>query len=197
MEHNYGAIGIKFLKLWLENKAVLISEFTNCRKYYIEKAGDNEVLIRLASYYASVHFTGSILKNRLGLDMDLQSISELFDEIAKENKSIDKPMQFLEEILIDLDSSRQDIFYSWEPQLNKAIYKNKSLYLMPAYTKRYLGIEEKAIRREWLKRGISVGDQKNGQYVDYKAIKHKGKTYRAIPLNMGLVNQLGFNFEEK
>lgn len=56
--------------------------------------------------------------------------------------------------------------------------------MMPAFTSRFLGVEEKQTRREWLKRGITVGKQEKGAYVDYVAIKHKGKTYRAIPLNM-------------
>lgn len=196
MENNYGAIGIEFLQVWLANKKMFLSEYTRFRKHYVEKATGNEVLTRLAGYYAAVHFTGSILKETLQLDVNLQAISHLFDEIAKENKATDKPMQFLEEILTDLDSSRQDIFYTWEPQNNKAIYKGGQLYMMPAFTSKFLGLEEKATRREWLKRGITVGKQEKGAYVDYVAIKHKGKTYRAIPLNMEFVGELGFDFEE-
>lgn len=197
VDNNYGVIGLQFLKIWLEDKDEFLPEYQKFKMYYIEKAKDNEVLIRLAGYYATVHFTGRILKNRLGIDIDLQAISALFDEILKENKGTDKPLQFFEEILSDLDSSRQDIFYNWEPQVNKAIYKNGLLYLMPAYIKRYLGVEERSIRREWLKRGFSIGELKKDVFVDYKAIKHKGKTYRAIPINMSLVKELGFNFDER
>lgn len=197
VENNYGVIGLEFLKVWIENKHQLIPEFHNFRMHYIEKAQDNEVLTRLASYYASVHFTGKVLKRSLGMDINLQALSLLFDDILKENKATDKPLQFFEEILTDLDSSRQDIYYNFEPQVNKAIYKSGQLYLMPAYLKRYLGIEEKAIRREWLKRGFSIGEQKKDMLVDYKAIKHKRKTYRAIPINMTLVKELGFNFGDK
>lgn len=148
MENNYGAIGIEFLQVWLANKKMFLSEYARFRKHYVEKATGNEVLTRLAGYYAAVHFTGSILKETLQLDVNLQAISHLFDEIVKENKSTDKPMQFLEEILTDLDSSRQDIFYTWEPQNNKAIYKSGQLYMMPAFTSRFLGVEEKQTRRE-------------------------------------------------
>ncbi|MDM8365968.1 DUF927 domain-containing protein [Bacillus thuringiensis] len=196
MENNYGAIGIEFLQVWLANKKVFLSEYARFRKHYVEKAKGNEVLTRLAGYYAAVHFTGSILKEKLRLDVDLQAISGLFDEIAKENKATDKPMQFLEEILTDLDSSRQDIFYTWEPQNNKAIYKGGQLYMMPAFTSKFLGLEEKATRREWLKRGITVGKQEKESYVDYRQVKHKGKNFRAIPVNMEYVEQLGFDFEE-
>ncbi|HEF1855831.1 DUF927 domain-containing protein [Bacillus thuringiensis] len=196
MENNYGAIGIEFLQVWLANKKVFLSEYARFRKHYVEKAKGNEVLTRLAGYYAAVHFTGSILKETLQLDVNLQAISHLFDEIAKENKATDKPMQFLEEILTDLDSSRQDIFYTWEPQNNKAIYKGGQLYMMPAFTSKFLGLEEKATRREWLKRGITVGKQEKESYVDYRQVKHKGKNFRAIPVNMEYVEQLGFDFEE-
>lgn len=197
MESNYGAIGIDFLKVWLENKKDFIPFYSKVRKYYIDKSKGNEVLNRLAGYYAAVHFTGSILKAKLGFDIDLGAISALFDDIARENKAIDKPKQFLEEILTDLDSSRMDIFYDYLPQVHKAIYKKGQLYLMPAYLSRFLGVEEKATRREWLKRGLTIGKQEKDTFVDYKSIKHKGKTYRAIPVNMDYVQELGFDFEEQ
>ncbi|PKG22729.1 DUF927 domain-containing protein [Niallia nealsonii] len=196
MESNYGAIGIDFLKVWLENKKDLITEYHNFRKFYVDKAKGNEVLNRLAGYYAAVHFTGSILKDKMNFDIDLKAIAGLFDDIANENKSTDKPMQFLEEILTDLDSSRQDIYYDYLPQVHKAIYKKGQLYLIPAYLSRFLGVEEKATRREWLKRGLTVGKQEKNSYVDYKPLKHKGKTYRVIPVNMDIVKELGFDFEE-
>lgn len=67
---------------------------------------------------------------------------------------------------------------------------------MPAFTSKFLGLEEKATRREWLKRGITVGKQEKESYVDYRQVKHKGKNFRAIPVNMEYVEQLGFDFEE-
>ncbi|WP_077706936.1 DUF927 domain-containing protein [Virgibacillus dokdonensis] len=194
MENNYGAIGIDFLEAWQKQKKDLIPEYHNFRKHYIDKAKGNEVLSRLAGYYAAIHFTGSILNKMLGMDIDLKAISRLFDEMAEENRAIDKPMQFLEEILTDLDSSRQDIFYEYEPQIHKAIYRNNQLYLMIAYVKDYLGIEEKQIRKEWMKRGITIPCERNGKKVDYKPITVKRKTYKAIPVNMKYVSELGFEF---
>lgn len=196
IENHYGAVGIEFLRVWFENKAELMEELPKFKNYYFEKSKGNEVLTRIANYYATVHFVGSILKTKLRLDIDLKAISDLFDEITNSNKAVDKPRQFLEEILTDLDSSRKEIYYEYEPAtITKAIYKNGSLYLMPAYLSRFLGIEEKATRREWLKKGFTIGEQKSTSYVDYKAIKHKGKTYRVIPLNMEFVKELGFSFE--
>ncbi|MGQ0421426.1 hypothetical protein ACT4US_23085, partial [Bacillus sp. HC-Mk] len=65
-----------------------------------------------------------------------------------------------------------------------------------AFLARYLDVEERATRREWLKRGITLGKQEKGTYVDYRQIKHKGKNFRAVPLNMDYVTELGFDFEE-
>ncbi|PGC13800.1 hypothetical protein COL99_08815 [Bacillus toyonensis] len=198
MEKNYGAIGIEFLKVWLKRKKELTPEYHKFRKHYVDKAKGNEVLSRLAGYYAAVHFTGSILKNKMDFDIDLKAISSLFDDIAEENKSIDKPLQFLEEILTDLDSSRQNIFYDYMPKIIKAIYKDKQrqLFLTPAYTTDFLGVEEKQVRREWLKRGMTIPVEKGSKVVDYKLVSHKGKKFNGIPLNMELVGELGFDFYE-
>lgn len=197
VRNNYGAIGLEFLNLWLEEKEILNADYDIFRNYYIQKSQGKEVLKRLASYFAAIHFTGKILKERLNVDVGLESISLLFDDMSKENKSADKPLEFFEEILTDLDSSRYDIYYESMPQVIKAIYNNGTLFLMPAYLKRFLGVEEKSIRKEWLKRGMSIGDEKSNRLVDYKSLKHKGKVYRAVPLNMTLIKNLGFNFYEK
>lgn len=200
LENNYGAIGIEFLKVWMAHKKELIHEYAKFRNYYLNKSKGNEVLSRLSGYYSVVHFAGSILKNKLGLDVDLVAISELFDEIAEENKAIDKPMQFLEELLTVLDSNRNDIFYEYEPRHTetKGIYKKKQkqLYLTPSFTADFLGIEEKQIRKEWLKRRITIPVNDNGKVKDYSLISHKGKKLRAIALNMNIVMELGFDFHE-
>ena len=45
------------------------------------------------------------------------------------------------------------------------------------------------------KKGMTISSEKKGSHVDYKAVKHEGKTYRVIPLNMDFVNSLGFDFK--
>ncbi|NWO14672.1 DUF927 domain-containing protein [Virgibacillus sp.] len=198
MENNYGAVGIDFLKVWQKQKKDLIPEYHNFRSHYIDKAKGNEVLSRLAGYYAAVHFTGSILNKTLGMDIDLKAISRLFDEIAEDNKTIDKPMQFLEEILTDLDSDRESILGRYLPRGKiKAIYKDKQkqLFLTPSYLTEFLGVEEKQTRKEWLKRGITVPVEKNGKTVDYTRVSHKGTRHRAIALNMDIVKELDFDFQ--
>src|SRR5699024_9837252 len=200
---NYGAIGIEFLNMWTKYKGEVVHQYHNFRSYYVKKSKGNEVLNRIASYYASVHFTASFLKDKLKMDIELDAISVLFDEMAEENKSIDKPMQFLEKILMDLDSDRKSIFYENEPlQRTKALYKNenKQLFLLPAYTDEMLGVEEKQTRAEWLRRGITIPftRQRNAaaksKTVDYNVISHRGNKMSAIALNMDVVNELGFDF---
>ncbi|CAM4214652.1 hypothetical protein BAMA_02055 [Bacillus manliponensis] len=199
MENNYGLVGVEFFKQYQENKERWLPQFYKFKDLYMKKSQGNEVLTRLALYYSVVHFTGSIVKEIFNLDLDLNKIYSLFDEMADNNKAIDKPKQFLEEILNDLDSNRQTIFYDnhFTPNSIHAVYKNKAncLYLTPSYLSKFLGSEEKTIRKEWLKRGITIASGNKGAHVDYKAIKHEGKTYRVIPLNMDFVDSLGFDFK--
>ncbi|WP_430788400.1 DUF927 domain-containing protein [Virgibacillus flavescens] len=201
LENNYGSIGIDFLKMWVKYKKEAISEYQRIRNQYSSKARNNEVLNRLAGYYASVHLAGSMLEKYLFVDIKLDDLYTLFEDIAQENKAIDKPLQFLKNILIDLDSKRENIYYHLNPQQRgiKAIYKKKQkqLYLMPAYTLEFLGVEEKQTRREWTKRGMTISRDNNGRKVDYKLVSHRGKKFNVIPLNMECVLELGFDFEER
>lgn len=198
LENNYGAIGIDFLKLWMQEKSELLPEYHKARLHFIKRAKGKEVLNRLAGYYSAVYFTGYILKNKLGIDVNLEELLNLFEEIAKDNKSIDMPIQFFEEILTDLDSNRLSIYYpgSYKPNVMNAIYRNKTLYLHPKYIKSMLAVEERQIRKEWLKRGLTVGKSENGSFVDYKSIKHEGQTYRVVEINMDYVKKLGFDFTD-
>ncbi|EEM99639.1 hypothetical protein bthur0014_57110 [Bacillus thuringiensis IBL 4222] len=199
MENNYGLVGLEFFKQYQKHKEKWLPQFYKFKDLYMKKSQGNEVLTRLSLYYSVVHFTGSIVKEIFSLDIDLNKIYSLFDEMADNNKAIDKPKQFLEEILNDLDSNRQTIFYDnhFTPNSIHAIYKNKAdcLYLTPAYLSKMLGPEEKTIRKEWIKKGMTISSEKKGSHVDYKAVKHEGKTYRVIPLNMDFVNSLGFDFK--
>jgi putative DNA primase/helicase len=198
LENNYGAIGIDFLKLWMQEKNELLPGYHRSRLHFIKRAKGKEVLNRLAGYYSAVYFTGCILKNKLGIDVNLEELLNLFEEIAQDNRSIDMPMQFFEEILTDLDSNRLSIYYpgSYKPNVMNAIYRNKTLYLHPKYIKSMLAVEERQIRKEWLKRGLTIGKSENGSFVDYKSIKHEGQTYRVVEINMDYVRKLGFDFND-
>lgn len=199
MENNYGAIGIDFLKIWLDKRKELTPEYHTFKKHYLKKSKNNNVLNRIASYYSAIHFTGSILNRFLGFQIKLVELDALFDLMAQENKSTDKPIQFLEEILTELDSNRQTVFYDkgHSPNVINAIYKGrqKTLHLTPAFLSKFLGLENNQIRKEWLKRGITLGQTSKNGTVDYKGLKHEGTTYRVISLNMDFVESLGFDFD--
>lgn len=198
IETNYGSVGMVFLNKWQKDKKALIPEFHKFKEHYLKKSTGNEVLTRLSMYYAAVHFTGSVLKKLIGLEMDLKLLDQLFDENAGENKALDKPKELLEEILLHLDSSRNDIFYShFKPNNIKALYKFDTVCLMPSFLKEYLGSEEKMIRREWLKRGFTLESERSGKKVDYQLVKHEGNSFRVIPINKKIIDDFGLDFSEK
>lgn len=197
IEGNYGEIGIEFLKLWTKEKATLIPEYANFKNRYVTESRGNEVLSRLASYFAAIHFVGAILKAKMGINLELNTFYKIFKEVHQENKAIDKPAQFFEDILTELDSNKQDIFYDgeYEPRLGtKAVFKNGQLCILPAFLKEFLGVEEKPTRREWLKGGFTHSREEKGREVDYFSIKVRGRTYRVVPFNKGKVEEFGFFF---
>lgn len=197
IEKNYGTVGLEFLKKWQQEKKNLIPEFHMFKEYYMKKS-KGEVLTRLSMYYAAVHFAGSVARKILNLQIDLKLLDTLFDEMTRENKALDKPKQLLEEILLNLDSSRRDIFYgqSYPPSELKAIYKFETLCLMPSFLKESLGVEEKMIRKEWMKRGFTQSFTDKGKLVDYKPIFHNQKTFRAVIVNKEFIAELGLDFSE-
>lgn len=198
IESNYGAVGMEFLKKWQAEKKDLIPEFHKFKEHYLKKSKGNEVLTRLSMYFSAVHFAGSVARKSLNLEMDLKLLDRLFDEIAGENKALDKPKEMLEEILLHLDSSRKEIYYSCQPTgFIKAIHRRGTLCLMPAFLKEYLGNEEKLIRREWLKRGFTTESERAGKIVDYQLIKHSGNSFRAVPINKEFIDEMGLDFNER
>ncbi|MEC3127241.1 hypothetical protein P9Z75_27005, partial [Bacillus tropicus] len=191
-------VGRSFLEKWLEiepeDKENLIKIYHELRNQYVKEAKSNEVLIRLSAYYAAIHFTASILNTLLGFNINTDTFEKLFQTHAKENKAIDKPKQLLEELLEHIDSFRATIHYGIEPKQTYAIFKNNNLYLTPAFTKLILEAEEKATRKEWLKRAYTI-TQKNG--LDYTTVKIKGKAFKGIQINNDIITELGFDFTEE
>lgn len=194
MNENHGAIGVEFIKYWREKRNIFIREFYKFKELYMKKSKDNEVLTRLSLYYASVHFTGSVLNKGFNFDIDLNTLVCLFDEIAKENHALDKPKEILEQMLYELDSTRNDIYYDNLPNDIKAVYHHNTICLMPSFLKKFLGPEEKMIRREWAKRGYTQQFTRNEKVVDYKQIKHGNNKFTAVVLNPSCIKELGFDF---
>ena len=196
IENNYGAVGLEFVKRWEQEKQNYLSQFHLVRQHYLDKSRGNEVLTRLSMYYAAVHFAGMVAQKFFHLDMDLKSLIHLFDEMAKENKAIDKPKQLLEELLFKLDANRKYLAYDYALENVWAIYKNGSIGFTPAFLKEELEVEEKMIRKEWQKRGYTVTQMTtDGKEVDYKKVKVHKSSYRAIFVSKEMYEQTGLDFD--
>ena len=198
LENNYGAVGLEFVKRWEQEKQDYLSQFHLVRQHYLDKSRENEVLTRLSMYYAAVHFAGLVAQKFFNLDMNLKSLIYLFDEMAKENKAIDKPKQLLEDILSTLDSNRKYIAYDhYVPETVWAIYKYGTISFTPKFLNEQLGIEEKTIRKEWQKRGLTVTHINDEKETDYFQVKIKGRKFRAISINKEIFEDMGFDYEEE
>ncbi|WP_377802125.1 DUF927 domain-containing protein [Bacillus benzoevorans] len=196
LDQNYGSVGLEFLNGWSRHKEELLQEFNGTKEMYAENAMGDEVLLRLSLYHAAIHFAGIAVNQILGLEVDLKIIYGIFSEISEVNKTIDKPKQLLEEILIHLDSSRRDVYYRYPPNEMKAIYKYDTLCLTPAFLKEYLSIDEKVIRGEWLRRGYTQKCENDGNIVDYKVINHVGSSFRVVVVNKEFIKNMGLDFKE-
>lgn len=197
IEEHHGAIGFDFALRWGNEMSYHIPNYKGYNDYFQEKSRGNDVLARISRHYSALVFTADVLNNFYDMGIDLNELMGLFDEMVNENKAIDKPMQMLEEILTDLDSKRDSISSKYEAQLDlKAIYKDGTLFLLPAYLKEFLKTEQNAIRKEWLRRDITIKTKQGERFVDFKSIKHLGKTYRAIPIQSSIIESMGYDFTE-
>ena len=110
-----------------------------------------------------------------------------------ENKAIDKPKQLLEEIIYKLDANRKYIAdKNYTPDIVWAIYKDGTIHLTPSFLNQELGIEEKLIRKEWMKRGITLTHMNKSKEVDYKKIKSRHTTFNAVIINPKLFKSIPF-----
>ncbi|MBD7985317.1 DUF927 domain-containing protein [Sporosarcina sp. Sa2YVA2] len=197
MENNYGTIGLEFINKWKLHMNESLPMYYQYNEMFQRKSNGNEVVSRIARHYAALYFTAGLLMKFFNASLDIGWVEVLFDQIIEENKSVDKPMQMLEAILTDLDASRESISGKYEVIRDmKAIYKDGTLYVTPAYLKEFLGVEMSTIRNEWLRRGISIQCSDRGKVVDYKGIAHHGKTRRVVAINPDFIKELGFDFTE-
>ncbi|ACA41633.1 DUF927 domain-containing protein [Lysinibacillus sphaericus] len=198
IENYYGSIGLEFVSHWNEKKNTVLQYFSEYNDIFQKKSQGNEVISRIARYYAAIVYTGRLLNEFFNLEIDLFQLYRLFDELNAENKAVDKPMQLLEAILSDLDADRGAVYGEYLPHsVTKAVYKNGTIYLLPSYLKDFLKSEQNTIRNEWLRRGICIESINNGSVVDYQQIKHKGRKFRGVAIQPKIIEELGFNFEEK
>lgn len=195
IEDHHGAIGLDFLKQWRDKKESLIPLYKDFNSQFQKKSNWNEVLGRISRHYAALMFTAQLLNDFFRMEINLNELTNLFDEMARVNKAIDKPMQQLEAILSDLDADRLSILGDhFHPGKIKALYRDGTLILLPAYLKEFLITEQKAIRSEWLRRGISIPSIRNGNESDTKQYKHYGKNFSGVAIKPEILKELQFDF---
>ena len=194
MGSNYGSIGLEFIKRWNSQKIEWFPAYKKLRSLYQNIAEGNDVTIRIARHFAAIHFAGELLNEFFEAQIELELMEKLFQEIMQNNTAVDKPMQMLESILVDLDATRHTISENSMPKEMKAIYKSGTLFLLPAYLKEFLKLEALPIRKEWLDRGISAKHEKHGKTSDTMQLKHLNKNYRVVAINPVIISELDYDF---
>lgn len=196
IENHHGAVGIEFHKRWMKEKDGYMSLYAEYNAYYQQKSIGNDVLSRISRHYSAIVFTGLLIRNFFNVEIDFKKLDQLFDVMIKENTAVDKPKEMLEAILSDLDAQRDCISAKYEVKGDlKAIYTKETLHILPSYLKEFLKTEQNAIRNEWLRRSFSISSIQKEKEVDHKVIYHLGKSYRVVPINPELVEDLGYNFK--
>lgn len=195
---NHGVIGLEFLERWKGKRSIYLGAFEKYRLKYLQKSPDNDVSRRISHHYAFIVFVGKILNDLFyaeGLKVDLESLDNLFDEITRENKAVDRPLIELERLLEEIDSQRHHVYADEKPKhAIHAIEKDGELYFTIKYVRQMLGVNAKQIRTAWMKRGITFAFQEKKSEVDSKVIYKNDKSFRGILVNKEYIEKLGFDF---
>lgn len=198
IETNYGHLGLAFINQYSKQKASYKASFKSYEGIYIEKAGENEVMQRVARYFAVIMVAGEILNDIAGFEHDhYKNVDTAFNRMLDTNKTLDKPRELLEGLLEELDASRNSITgagYSevYNTEL-KAIFHKDYLCVLSKPMKNYLGHELRTIIKEWEERGYLVTDADRVQ----KSVKTNGKKYRGYAISQSVIRELGFEFRNE
>ncbi|MVI33576.1 hypothetical protein GO793_03145, partial [Staphylococcus aureus] len=117
------------------------------------------------------------------------------DSMVKNNKTIDKPKQLLEELLQYLDANRNNIagdgYSSVKNGDIKAIYKRDYLCILGETVKEKLTHELQTITGQWDKKGYLIKGEKDRLQ---KQVKHQTVKYRGFAIRREVLEELGFDF---
>ncbi|WP_340084228.1 DUF927 domain-containing protein [Siminovitchia sp. FSL H7-0308] len=198
VEQICGAIGVEFIKRWNMKKEQYKHRFELLERQYKEAASTNRILKRIARPFSFIVFVAEVLNdlfNDEGMDMPVDDFPELFLTICAENSHADRPRNVLIEILEELDANRSHIFDEYEPTNGThAIVNKEGLFLTVNYVKQKLGSDAKQIREAWMKQQLTIQQKNKGKIVDYKVVRHKKRSQRAIHVNQELLEEQGFDF---
>lgn len=192
---NYGTLGIAFIKQYESKQETYKSAFDSYQRYFNRKSS-NEIMQRLGRAFALLQVTGEILNDIEGFEHDhFKIIEQAYDSMIRNNKTIDKPKQFLEEILQYLDANRNNIagdgYSSVKNGDIKAIYKRDYLCILGQTVHDKLGHEMQTITGQWGKKGYLIKGEKDRLQ---KRVSHKNIKYRGFAINKEILEELGFDF---
>ncbi|KDE95708.1 hypothetical protein CM54_01380 [Staphylococcus sp. TE8] len=191
---NYGTLGIEFIKQFHSKKEEYKNSFESYLRYF-NKKGINEVMERIGKCFALLQHTGEILNDIDGFEHDYYKIiNQAYENMLKNNKTIDKPKQALEGLLEYLDANRNSIIGDgYGPVKNgeiKAVYKHDYLCIKNETVKTKLGYETQTITSQWEKKGYLITDKKRLQ----KQVKHNSERHLGYAIKKSIVEELGFDF---
>ncbi|HDE0407871.1 TPA: DUF927 domain-containing protein [Staphylococcus aureus] len=191
---NYGTLGLAFIKQYESKKDVYKNAFESYQRYFNQK-GSNEIMQRLGRAFALLQVTGEVLNDIDGFEHDhFKIIEQAYDSMVKNNKTIDKPKQLLEELLQYLDANRNNIVGDGYDSVNygdvKAVYKHDFLCIKNETVKNKLGHEMQTITGQWDKKGYLIKDKKRIQ----KQVKHKSQRHLGYAIKKEIIEELGFDF---
>lgn len=192
---NYGTLGIAFIKQYESKQEAYKSAFDSYQRYFNRK-GRNEIMQRLGRAFALLQITGEILNDIDGFEHDhFKIIEQAYDSMARNNKTIDKPKQLLEELLQYLDANRNNIagdgYSSVKNGDIKAIYKRDYLCILGETVKEKLRYEMQTITGQWDKKGYLIKGEKDRLQ---KQVKHQTVKYRGFAIKQEVLEELGFDF---
>ncbi|HDD0596278.1 TPA: DUF927 domain-containing protein [Staphylococcus aureus] len=192
---NYGTLGLAFIKQYESKKDVYKNAFESYQRYFNQK-GSNEIMQRLGRAFALLQVTGEVLNDIDGFEHDhFKIIEQAYDSMVKNNKTIDKPKQLLEELLQYLDANRNNIagdgYSSVKNGDIKAIYKRDYLCILGETVKEELTHELQTITGQWDKKGYLIKGEKDRLQ---KQVKHQTVKYRGFAIRQEVLEELGFDF---
>lgn len=198
IESNYGHLGLAFIKQYSKQKASYKDSFKAYEGIYIDKAGENEVMQRVARYFAVLMVAGEILNDIAGFEHDhYKNVDTAFYRMLDTNKTLDKTRELLEGLLEELDASRNSITGAGYGEVYntelKAIFHKDYLCVLSKPMKDYLGHELRTITKEWEERGYLV----TGKDRIVKQVKYNGKRYIGYAIKQEIIQELGFEFRNE
>lgn len=198
IESNYGHLGLAFIKQYSKQKTSYKASFKTYEDIYIDKAGDNEVMQRVARYFAVLMVAGEILNDIADFEHDhYKNVDTAFHRMLDTNKTLDKPRELLEGLLEELDASRNSITGAGYGEVYntelKAIFHKDYLCVLSKSMKDYLGHELRTITKEWEERGYLITDEDRVQ----KSVKANGKKYRGYAISQSVIRDFGFEFRNE